>query len=143
MIPADLDSAVTAARAIGHPARLRVLVMLRSGELCVCQVTEVLALAPSTVSAHLRELRRSGLVAQRREGRWVHVRLSEDPTARAWVAMAIAAAGADPRLAADARRVEELRRVPVEELCRRDESAPRGGGEVEEGSEGRVSREDG
>ena len=40
-----LDSAVTMARAIGHPARLRALAMLSSGELCVCQIKEVLELS--------------------------------------------------------------------------------------------------
>lgn len=38
---------------LAHPARLRILVLLRSGELCVCEVAAVLGLAPSTVSEHL------------------------------------------------------------------------------------------
>ena len=43
----------------------------RTGELCVCQITEVLGLATSTVSAHLKELRRAGLTVERKEGRCV------------------------------------------------------------------------
>ncbi|MCU0233323.1 MAG: metalloregulator ArsR/SmtB family transcription factor [Thermoanaerobaculales bacterium] len=118
MMDRDLDSAVAAARALGHPARLRAVAMLRGGELCVCQVTEVLKLATSTVSLHLRELKRCGLVTERKDGRWVYVGLSDDLTAREWVRVAIAAAGDEPQLEADERLVEQLRRVPVEDLCR-------------------------
>ena len=113
-----LDSAVTVARALGHPARLRALAMLRSGELCVCQVTAVLGLAPSTVSLHLRELKRAGVVRERKQGRWVYVGLSDDIEARSWVELAVAAAGPDEQLARDAAVVDELRRMPVEDLCR-------------------------
>ena len=55
-------TAIAATRALGHPARMRAAAMLRSGELCLCQITEVLKLAPSTVSAHLKELKRAGLI---------------------------------------------------------------------------------
>jgi DNA-binding transcriptional ArsR family regulator len=114
----SLESAVTAARALGHPARLRAVAMLQTGELCVCQITEVLKLATSTVSLHLRELKRCGLVTERKDGRWVYVGLTDDPTGRDWVGAAISAAGDDPQLEADARLVDELRRLPVEDLCR-------------------------
>jgi DNA-binding transcriptional ArsR family regulator len=118
MTSRDLNSAVAAARALGHPARLRAVAMLRTGELCVCQITEVLKLATSTVSLHLRELKRCGLVTERKLGRWVYVGLCDDPRAREWVATAIAAAADDPQLEDDARLVEELRELPVEDLCR-------------------------
>ena len=118
MKSSQLDAAVSAAAALGHPARLRTLAMLRSGELCVCQITAVLELAPSTVSAHLKELRRAGLVSERKAGRWVHFGLAEEPAARAWIAAALAAAGDDRQLAFDARLVAVLRALPVEDLCR-------------------------
>ncbi|HOC44274.1 MAG TPA: metalloregulator ArsR/SmtB family transcription factor [Thermoanaerobaculales bacterium] len=118
MDSALLDSAVATARALGHPARLRAVAMLRSGELCVCQVTAVLGLAPSTVSLHLRELKRCGLVSERKQGRWVFVAVADDPAAVVWIDAALAVAARDPQLAGDARLVAELRRVPVEELCR-------------------------
>jgi len=118
MIVATIDTAVAIARALGHPARLRAVAMLRFGELCVCQVTAVLGLAPSTVSLHLRELKRCGLVSERKESRWVFIALADDSVARNWIDTALAAATGDPQLESDARLVEELRRVPVEELCR-------------------------
>jgi DNA-binding transcriptional ArsR family regulator len=52
----SLDAAIAATRALGHPARMRTAAMLRSGELCLCQITEVLALAPSTVGPALESV---------------------------------------------------------------------------------------
>lgn len=69
-------------KVLAHPVRLRILALLRGGELCVCEVAEALGLAPSTVSEHLTGMRRTGLVREWKVGRWVHVALSEDATAR-------------------------------------------------------------
>jgi DNA-binding transcriptional ArsR family regulator len=118
MSTANLDLAVRTARALGHPARMRIVAMLQSGELCVCQITEVLKLAPSTVSAHLKELRRAGLILERKDGKWVHFSLAHDPAARSWIETSLAALGDDPQLEADRDLVAELRRLPVEDLCR-------------------------
>ena len=113
-----LDSTVSAARALGHPARLRTVAMLHSGELCVCQITEVLKLAPSTVSAHLKELKQAGLVSERKVGRWVYFGLAGSENAQAWMEAALSSSADDPQLEADRRLVDELRKLPVEDLCR-------------------------
>jgi len=114
----DLESTVVRARALAHPARLRILAMLRTGELCVCQVTEVLGLAPSTVSAHLRELRLAGLIRERKEGRWVHVELADGGPAAMWLECALDHVVGAGQVVDDDRLVAELRRFPVAELCR-------------------------
>ena len=114
----DLDAAVEISRALGHPARLRTVAMLRTGELCVCQITEVLQLAQSTVSSHLRELRRAGLITERKDGRWVYFALSTDQEAKPWIDAALSTASGDPQFEADELKVEELRCLPVEDLCR-------------------------
>jgi DNA-binding transcriptional ArsR family regulator len=113
-----LESAVAVARALGHPARLRTVAMLRSGELCVCQITEVLKLAPSTVSAHLKELKQAGMVSERKDGRWVYFDLIEDDGTRSWIEVALSGLVDDPQIEADDLLVDELRRLPVEDLCR-------------------------
>jgi DNA-binding transcriptional ArsR family regulator len=92
--------------------------MLRSGELCVCQITEVLGLAPSTVSAHLRELKLADLVTERKDGRWVYFALSDDPSAKLWIETALSGVVDDPQLSADNTAVTQLRWLPVEDLCR-------------------------
>jgi len=118
MSTSNLDSAVAAARALGHPARLRTVAMLRSGELCVCQITEVVGLAPSTVSAHLKELKQAGLVTERKDGRWVYFSLADSENTRSWIDAALSPLTGDPQVETDDVLVAELRRLPVEELCR-------------------------
>lgn len=118
--PSSLTQLVDIYKALGHPVRLRILAMLRTGELCACQITAVLKLAPSTVSAHLTELRRAGVVVERKHGRWVIFRHAEDEQAQALIANALASLTGDARIEADARIVKRLRRVSVEKLCRAD-----------------------
>ena len=64
-------------RSIADSTRVRILKMLEPGELCVCQITAILGLAPATVSKHLSLLKMSGLLSQRKQGRWVYYRLSD------------------------------------------------------------------
>jgi DNA-binding transcriptional ArsR family regulator len=115
-----LSSTVHALKALAHPGRLRILGMLRGGELCVCQMTAVLDLAASTVSAHLADLKRAGLVGERKDGRWVFHRLDEGEAAAALLEPVWRAIARDPQVEADARLLRDLRRVSVEELCRVD-----------------------
>jgi DNA-binding transcriptional ArsR family regulator len=64
-------------KALADVQRIRVLMMLQPGELCVCQIVEVLELAPSTVSKHLSILNDARLVDSRKEGRWMYYRLPD------------------------------------------------------------------
>lgn len=107
-------------KALGHPARLRIVAMLRTGELCACQITAVLDLAPSTVSAHLAELRRAGLLTERKDGRWVYYRLSESDEIREIIQSVSQRIKRDPQIRDDAAAVRRLRSVPIEKLCRAD-----------------------
>jgi len=116
----QLSATVHALKALAHPGRLRILAMLRGGELCVCQMTAVLDLAASSVSAHLADLKRAGLVSERKDGRWVFHRLDDGEATRALLEPVWKAIARDPQLEADARLLRELRRVSVEDLCRVD-----------------------
>lgn len=118
MTKPPLEQASLIFKALAHPARLRLLGMLRSGSLCVCQATATLELAVSTVSAHLAELKRAGLVVERRDGRWVSYSLAEDAAAAELLEQAFGLMARDAQVASDERLVRGLRRVPVEELCR-------------------------
>ena len=102
MEESPLDHLIRIHKALAHPVRVRILAMLRGGELCVCQLNAVIGLAPSTISAHLGELKDAGLIGERKEGRWVHYRLvaaevRKDALAALWPALA-----ADPLIADDA-----------------------------------------
>lgn len=70
-------------KALSDIQRIRILMMLRVGELCVCQIIAVLGLAPSTVSKHLSILSAADLVVSRKEGRWAHYRLPDGVTLKA------------------------------------------------------------
>ena len=113
-----LASAVRTYKALAHPVRLRLLSMLEGGDLCVCQMTAATGLAASTVSAHLSDLKAAGLLAERKEGRWVSYAWSTEAEARRARSDVQRRLAGDPQLAADARLVRELRRVGAEELCR-------------------------
>ena len=62
-------------QAIAEPTRARIVALLGHGEHCVCDVGDKLALSPALVSHHLRALRESGLLRERRSGRWVYYSL--------------------------------------------------------------------
>jgi ArsR family transcriptional regulator len=64
-------------KALSDPVRLRLINLLRDGEVCVCHLHGALGLPQPTVSRHLAYLRKSGLVVGRKEGLWVHYRLAE------------------------------------------------------------------
>lgn len=112
-----VDALVELAKGLAHPARLRLLGMLASGELCVCQLTAVLELAASTVSQHLAVLERGGLVGERKEGKLVFYRLREGPAAADFLEPLLARLAGDPRIRADRALVARLRRVPIARLC--------------------------
>jgi len=64
-------------KALSDPIRLRIILLLQAeGELCVCDLMAVLNLPQSTVSRHLAYLKRSCWVDIRREGVWMHYKLS-------------------------------------------------------------------
>ena len=66
-------------KALADRTRLRIIGLLRAGEICVCDIYESLALPQPTVSRHLAYLRKTGLVETRRDGLWVHYRLANLP----------------------------------------------------------------
>lgn len=105
---------VEAAKAIGHPARLRVLAMLQGRSMCVCQMTAVLELAPSTVSGHLNELRRSGLVVEDKQGKLVYYTLDARSPFHDLVRRSLVLVAGDERVATDRALVDRVQAVPIE-----------------------------
>jgi len=63
-------------RALADPTRLRLLNLIADREICVCYLVEILRMNQPKVSRHLAYLRRAGIVASRREGKWMHYRLA-------------------------------------------------------------------
>ena len=63
-------------RALADRTRLRLLNLVADREICVCYFVEILGVSQPKISRHLAYLRRAGLVAARREGKWMHYRLA-------------------------------------------------------------------
>lgn len=117
MTMGNLRGSVDGLKALAHPARLRILMLLREGELCVCQLMEVLGLAASTVSEHLSLLRRAGFVSERKEGKWVFYRITEDQALAPLCEALWPLIQADAALKADGRKGAKLRAVPLSVTC--------------------------
>src|SRR5882724_413253 len=62
-------------RALADQTRLRLLNLMGDDEICVCYLVEALNLSQPKISRHLAYLRRAGVVAARREGKWMHYRV--------------------------------------------------------------------
>ena len=77
----QLKDCRSALNALTDETRLRILNLLNEGELCVCDLMRILKEPQSKISRHLGYLRRSGLVEARKEGLWMHYRLSK-PSAK-------------------------------------------------------------
>lgn len=72
-----MESFILLSKAISDPTRVRMLKLLEGGELCVCEIMDVLGLIQSTASKHLNILKVAGLVESRKGGTWSYYRRAE------------------------------------------------------------------
>ena len=107
-------------KALAEENRVRILLVLEGQELCVCQLIELLELAPSTVSKHMSVLRQARLVNGRKDGRWMYYRLADESAsmvvteALSWVKTSLAG---NRRIIEDAKRLKEILKIDREVLC--------------------------
>jgi len=107
-------------KALADENRLRILLLLDRGELCVCQVIAVIGLAPSTISKHMSILHQAGLVESRKAGRWVYYQLArsqDNPMVHQALDWVVQSAGDSPQTLRDLAALAEVVRVDPEELC--------------------------
>jgi len=109
-------------RALADPNRVRILLALRHGELCVCQITELFGLAFSTISKHLSILQHAGLIQSRKSERWVYYRLpgkaAPVPVREAldWVKKSLVRT---EEAIADAKKLDRVLKTDLAQICRR------------------------
>ena len=109
-------------KALADENRLRMLMALQGGEICVCQITELMGLAMSTVSKHLSVLYQAGLVSARKDGRWMYYSLPGKGApiaareAVVWVRRSLAG---QERMTEDGKRLKKVLAMDVSELCKR------------------------
>lgn len=113
---------IAIAKAISDPNRARILLALRRGELCVCQITELFGFANSTISKHLSLLHQAGLIQSRKAERWVYYRLADKSASRtarealAWAGKSLR--GSDVAIK-DAKKLKKILATDLAEICRR------------------------
>jgi|SRR5215510_928858 len=66
-------------KALADETRLRLISLLGDSEVCVCFLVEILKTSQPKISRHLAYLRRAQIVTARREGKWMHYRLTDPP----------------------------------------------------------------
>lgn len=102
-------------RALADNTRLRLIHLLGDDELCVCSCVEVLRTNQPKISRHLAYLRRAGLVAARRDGKWTHYRLTQPSdihVARIFSELRARLAN-EPEMQSDKARLEIIMSKPV------------------------------
>jgi len=105
---AAIDELEHVFKALADRTRLRILALLGNNEVCVCHLHDSLGLPQPTVSRHLAYLRKSGLVAARRDGVWMHYQVSGalSPLVQGIVGAAVAALRQVPATDQDRRQFQ-------------------------------------
>ncbi|MEW6442373.1 MAG: metalloregulator ArsR/SmtB family transcription factor [bacterium] len=109
-------------KALADENRVRLLLALQERELCVCQMVELLGLAPSTVSKHLAILKQARLVESRKEERWMYYRQSNHagpPFVREAVVWLSGALSQDPKISKDVKNLSAILKKDRADLCRK------------------------
>lgn len=104
--------------ALADETRRRILGLLASGEICVCDIHKTLDVPQPTASRHLAHLRKAGLVATRRSGLWVHYRLADldDPAVAGVLRSTLAALHSSAGTGHDRKRLSQLTQIPLKTL---------------------------
>ncbi len=117
-----IEEFVSITKALSDPHRVRAFMALRRGELCVCQIIELLSLAPSTVSKHMAILKSAGLVDSRKDSRWVYYRVAESADGeqiRELIAHTVALLESDKSIEKDDKCMNAIVSEGLEALCRK------------------------
>jgi ArsR family transcriptional regulator len=94
--------------ALADATRLRLLNLMAGREVCVCHFVEILGQGQPKISRHLAYLRKAGIVAARREGKWMHYSICPpaDAAAASILAAVLASLGRDERMQADLAKLD-------------------------------------
>jgi len=112
---------VKVTKAISDEKRIRILMFLRDGELCLCQIIDILGLSSSTVSKHMSILFEAKLVCARKEGRWRYFSLpgknapSYIKKCLKWINESLTK---NQIITKDFKKCNKITKLPVEEFCK-------------------------
>ncbi|HDQ44085.1 MAG TPA: ArsR family transcriptional regulator [bacterium] len=103
-------------KALSDPNRIRIIKLLESQPLCVCEITAILGLAASTVSKHLSILKAADLIFDQKENRWVNYHLNRatrHPHAREMLAYLAGRLAHDPLVCEDREKAARVNRETI------------------------------
>jgi DNA-binding transcriptional ArsR family regulator len=119
---ADMRSLLSITGALSDETRIRILMMLDIAELCVCQITDALDLAPSTISKHLSILEDADLILRRKSGRWVFYKLNIPEFSTAVedaLRLVKGSISHSENIASDRKKIEALLQEDINVTCKR------------------------
>jgi DNA-binding transcriptional ArsR family regulator len=103
-------------QALSDPSRLRILKMLTERTLCVCEITSILRLAPSTVSKHLSLLSAAGFLLEEKSGKWVNYSInseSKNPLVLSLLTLVRYELNEDSIIKNDSKHAESVNRIKI------------------------------
>jgi ArsR family transcriptional regulator len=101
-----MDDVVRIFKALSDETRVRIIKLLEHGELCVCDIGAALGMVQPKVSFHLGVLKNSGLLKDRKQGKWVHYSLDESEMFKRFLLLSVAEKVSDKEVEADKNRLK-------------------------------------
>ncbi|MBP1734103.1 MAG: heavy metal resistance transcription regulator [Deltaproteobacteria bacterium] len=101
-----MDDVVRIFKALSDETRVRIIKLLEHGELCVCDIGAALGMVQPKVSFHLGVLKNSGLLKDRKQGKWVHYSLDESEMFKRFLLLSVAEKVSDKEVEADKDRLK-------------------------------------
>jgi ArsR family transcriptional regulator len=119
--------------ALADTTRLRLLNLISGREVCVCYFVEILRQGQPKISRHLAYLRKAGIVAARRDGKWMHYRIAPniDTAAASILTAVLASLASDRQIQADLAKLERACCAPRKLVMPEGAPRPAPGGEAE------------
>lgn len=79
-LPSDeiLEDNAAILKSLADPTRLKIIYLLKNGELCVCQILEAIDKSQSTISHHLNMMKKEGVLSARKQGKWIYYKLANE-----------------------------------------------------------------
>ncbi|OPY62522.1 MAG: HTH-type transcriptional repressor AseR [Syntrophorhabdaceae bacterium PtaU1.Bin034] len=103
-----MDDTARIFKALSDRTRLRIVKLLQHGELCVCDIGAALGMAQPKISFHLRALKDSGLLKDRKRGKWIHYSLNESDMFKRFLLLSVNDRISGEEVKADRERLERF-----------------------------------
>lgn len=95
-------------KALSDETRLRILYLLKPGEICVCDLVSALEMSQPKISFHLNALKTAGLIKDKKEGKWVHYSINDSDIFRRFLILSILEKTPDETVKKDLLRLKEV-----------------------------------